>query len=72
MATNLQVEKAVSSTAQSVEDQNGNTSSLTLSTDKVGIGTTNPADTFRIKGFARFACLRTNGAIRAAPRKAKG
>ena len=32
----------VSSTAQSVKDQNGNTSSLTLSTDKVGIGTTNP------------------------------
>jgi hypothetical protein len=42
MATNLQVEQAISSTAQPVKDQNGNTSPLTLSTDKVGIGTTNP------------------------------
>ena len=42
MALNLQVENAVSATAQAVEDQNGNTSSLTLSTDKVGIGTTDP------------------------------
>ena len=42
MASNLQVENVVGATAQSVKDQNGNTSSLALSTDKVGIGTTNP------------------------------
>jgi hypothetical protein len=42
MAINLQVEKTVTSTAQSVKDQNGNSSSLSLSTDNVGIATTNP------------------------------
>ena len=44
MALNLQVEHVVSTTAQSVKDQNGNTSSLSISTDKgnVGIGTTGP------------------------------
>lgn len=42
MALNLQVENVVSTTAQSVKDQNGNTSSLTLSTEKVGIGTAAP------------------------------
>ena len=42
MPINLQTENVISATAQSVTDQRGNTSSLTLSTDKVGIGTTNP------------------------------
>jgi hypothetical protein len=42
MATNLQVTNALGTTAQPVKDQNGNDSSLTLSTDKVGIGTSNP------------------------------
>lgn len=42
MATNLQVENAVSETAQPVKDELGNPTSLSLSTDKVGIGTTNP------------------------------
>lgn len=42
MATNLQVTNTFNTTAQSVKDQNGNTSSLALSTDKVGIGTTDP------------------------------
>ena len=42
MALNLQVKQAISSTAQPIKDQHGNTSSLTLSTDKVGIGATNP------------------------------
>jgi hypothetical protein len=41
MARNLQVANALNGTAQSVNDQNGNASPLTLSTDKVGIGTTN-------------------------------
>jgi hypothetical protein len=42
MALNLQVEDVVSTTAQTVKDQNGNTGPLSLSTDKVGIGTTTP------------------------------
>ena len=42
MAVNLQIENVLSTTAQPVKDQNGNASSVTLSTDKVGIGTTNP------------------------------
>jgi hypothetical protein len=42
MAANLQVANALSATAQSVKDQHGNTSSLALSADKVGIGTTSP------------------------------
>jgi len=42
MATNLQVEKAISSTAQPVKDQNGTTSPLTLAVDRVGIGTATP------------------------------
>ncbi len=37
MAQNLQVENALGTTVQSVKDQNGNTSPLTLSTDKAGI-----------------------------------
>ncbi len=43
MAINLQIEKELDSTAQSVKDQNGKSSPLTLSTDNVGLGTTNPA-----------------------------
>ncbi len=39
---NLQVAEALSATAQPIKDENGSLSSLTLSTDKVGIGTTNP------------------------------
>jgi hypothetical protein len=41
MASNLQVDNPVSTTAQSVKDQNGRTSPLALSTDKVGIEVTN-------------------------------
>lgn len=44
MARNLQVANALSTTAQPVKDQNGNVSSLELSTDKVGIGTTAPTE----------------------------
>ena len=40
---NLQVEQALSTTAQPIKDQEGNASQLTISTDNVGIGTTNPA-----------------------------
>jgi hypothetical protein len=42
VALNLQVENAVTSAAQPVVDQNGNTTALTLSTENVGIGTTSP------------------------------
>ena len=42
MVANLQVQNAINATAQPVSDQNGNTSSLSLSADKVGIGTTKP------------------------------
>ncbi len=42
MALNLQIENKIGTTAQPVKDQNGSTASLTLSTDKVGIGTTMP------------------------------
>ena len=50
MALNLQVENAVSATAQPVKDQNGKTSPLTLSTDKVGIGTTTPGGKLAVTG----------------------
>lgn len=48
MATNLQVEKAISSTAQSVKDQNGNASPISLAVDRVGIGTTTPEPTTKL------------------------
>jgi hypothetical protein len=48
MASTLQVENLLSSTAQSVQDQNGNASSLTVSTDKVGIGTAVPISTLHV------------------------
>jgi hypothetical protein len=38
MASNLQVNNVLSATAQFVQDQNGNTSPLALSTDKVAVG----------------------------------
>lgn len=50
MALNLQVENELGTTAQSVKDQNGNTSSLTLSTDTVGIGTPNPQGKLDVSG----------------------
>jgi len=43
MALNLEVGHALSTTAQPVKDQGGHASSLTLSTDKVGIGTATPS-----------------------------
>ena len=42
MASKLQVDNALSTTAQSVKDENGNSSSLSLTTDNLGIGTTKP------------------------------
>lgn len=52
MASNLVIEKDLSPIAQSVKDQNGNTSQLTLSTDAVGIGTLNPLTKLYIVGTA--------------------
>jgi hypothetical protein len=48
MATSLQMANAVSTTAQSVTDQNGKTTPLTLSTDKVGIGTNRPENRLHV------------------------
>ena len=42
MALNLQIDQALSTTAQAVKDQSGHDSSFALSTDMVGIGTTVP------------------------------
>jgi hypothetical protein len=64
MAMNLQVENAVSSTAQSVKDQNGNTSPLTLSTDKVGIGTNSPQNRLHVgPGSSSIAPSRVNAVV---------
>jgi hypothetical protein len=39
MAVNLILEQALNAAAQFVQDQNGNSCQLSLSNDKVGIGT---------------------------------
>jgi hypothetical protein len=43
MTANLQITNPLSATAQTVKDQAGNESSISLSTEFVGIGTTNPS-----------------------------
>jgi hypothetical protein len=48
MASNLQVKNVLSATAQSVMDQNGKTSPLTVSTNVVGIGTAAPASKLHV------------------------
>lgn len=63
MALNLQVENVVSTTAQSVKDQNGNASALTLSTDNVGIGTTNPSARLHIHSSDNDALRITNSTL---------
>jgi hypothetical protein len=50
---NLQVEQALSTTAQSVKDEGGNSSQVALSTEAVGIGTANPAATLDVVGEVR-------------------
>jgi hypothetical protein len=52
MATNLQVDQVLSATAQSVKDEEGNTSPLSLSTDRVGIGTASPTTAFALNAGA--------------------
>lgn len=53
MPSNLQIDQALSASAQSLKDQDGNVSQLTLATDKVGIGTTNPAAALDVQGEIR-------------------
>src|SRR5258707_1234861 len=49
MSSNLQLANALSATAQPVKDQNGKTAPLTLATDKVGVGTTDPGCAFHVE-----------------------
>ena len=57
MAFNLQVEQNLNQAAQSIKDQNGTTSPLSLSTDKVGIGTTQPSHLLHVKGSLPILAL---------------
>ena len=50
---NLQVDQDLNATAQPVNDQNGNSSPLALSIDKVGVGTTGPVATLDVQGEIR-------------------
>lgn len=50
MALNLQIDTAVNGAAQSVKDQNGNTSSLTVAADKIGVGTRDPQGKLDVSG----------------------
>jgi hypothetical protein len=59
MASNLQLERPLSTTAQAVKDQAGHTSSLALSTGNVGIGTTVPAAKLHVTGAQEGALDRT-------------
>ncbi|MGQ0572082.1 MAG: hypothetical protein ACT4P5_21460 [Armatimonadota bacterium] len=63
MASNLQVDQDLNATAQSVKDQNGNTSPLTLSTDAVGIGTTSPGAKLHVSGGAVHIANAGEGAV---------
>lgn len=53
MALNLRVDRDLGATAQAVKDQNDNASPLALSTDKVGIGTTEARSTLDVVEFGR-------------------
>jgi hypothetical protein len=50
MALNLQVEQPLSVTAQPIKDQNGNSSSIVISTAGVGIGTSQVGKEFEVAG----------------------
>ncbi len=50
MSKNLQIDTTVNENAQPLKDQDGGATSLALSTDKVGIGTTNPLAKLEIVG----------------------
>jgi len=55
MTTDLTVDHELNSNAQNVKDQNGNTSSLTLTKEgNVGIGTINPEHTLDVNGTIRI------------------
>ncbi|HEX3043492.1 MAG TPA: hypothetical protein VHY08_01955 [Bacillota bacterium] len=50
MSVNLGIDQNVNQKGQFVKDQNGNTCKLSLSVDKVGIGTDNPSSTLTVVG----------------------
>lgn len=52
MALNLQVEQALNTIAQFLQDQDGNTSPLSISNDMVGIGTADPRTKLHVSGGA--------------------
>jgi hypothetical protein len=51
MALNLQVDQDLTAGAQSIKDENGNTSPLVVSTDRVGIGNPSPRGTLDVFGL---------------------
>ena len=59
MATNLQVQNNISSTAQYVQDASSNNSSLAVSSDKIGIGTSSPSSKLTV--YDTGAKLTING-----------
>lgn len=61
MATNLRIDNAVNGTAQSVKDEVGSASALALSTEKVGIGTTDPQATLHARGLILFDLSNSGG-----------
>ena len=50
MAVKLQIDEEINPTAQTVKDENGKTSSLALSSDSIGIGTTTPKGKVDVNG----------------------
>ncbi len=55
MSTDLTIDHELNTTAQSVKDQDGNSSSLSLTKEgNVGIGTTNPNHTLDVNGTIRI------------------
>ncbi|MGY1871972.1 hypothetical protein, partial [Nocardia gipuzkoensis] len=54
MGVNLQIDQALNTAAQTIEDQGGNSSILALSSGAVGIGTTSPAESLQVAGNVRL------------------
>jgi hypothetical protein len=60
MASNLQVDQNLTPKAQSVKDQKGTTSPLTLAVDQVGIGTTTPTPGTKLDVAGEVKVLSSN------------